>query len=919
MNYKEFSEKIRLGHKNFSNVKFEGAFTGRFQADINLTGADFSNTDLTEIEIENGAQFISVASFVGTKLGPRQVEAIKKSGRTNFRKVFLLGRFVGDFENECDLTGLDLTEANVKDAMFCDVNFKGATLDANQVTIIKQQYAKPDSAENSPLPDSRIIFDSSGKRLAKIRVPQTNFSGVYLSGPSDRADLSGINLIGSNASKVNLYHVNLTETRLDHDLIHQIREHKSTITREDGRVTTKFRKNFRNVVLVGRFYDKIFDGLDLRGANFSQATLGGVTFKGSVLNSKQIEEIKLQHKIEITEAIIGDDELEYADDDKSQKDEVVKEEIELEKFREIRKNQRTDFSGVVFKGEFKISNFAKLNLKDADLTKVKFLGDDEKGTRAILAGTKLGQEQIKILKDAGYLTFLNTTLEGKFEGKVLNGLDLTGSDLTKADLSEAEFDSPSSLKRSMPSGSFVIITDFFNCTMTKNQLLAIKKSIKSFSNLTLVGEFSGDALSGLALSNCDLTKANLAGADLTGTDLTSSNLSNLDLTTSILNGVDFYNSNLFKIKITKAQYISTCVPDRTYGEFRYTSKMKGINTANIIDLNPDEWNHSLEFWRFMPQLPMVKNSNANLSTNKAVDKKESPKNDPLPQITNVNISSKNNETNQKRHSEPSPREDLPKKTKSSPDPKYDQLLESGNLTMLQVGMLFQDQIKHFFPNATDSNMPREFGIIIYYTDDPVLNSHLNNTIDDFRAGQERLPKDYRLDPSCARPDFSMGNNLTLILYQTNDLENPGTNQQRPKDSQNISHYTVLNLIRNQDGTINFRYSNSLGMSNGYDEIPLALQQTLRNSDIDLEKNRKHFFSQSQGPTANCGYAAVYNSLLMHLDPDGTSVSTLNIRFKDFVREGRKFLQSSLNPDAPSSNPSNLTGSNLSANINFVCS
>ena len=179
----------------------------------------------------------------------------------------------------------------------------------------------------------------------------------------------------------------------------------------------------------------------------------------------------------------------------------------------------------------------------------------------------------------------------------------------------------------------------------------------------------------------------------------------------------------------------------------------------------------------------------------------------------------------------------------------------GNLTMGQTHLIFERLIRQANTQLTDQDdIVRMYGGISWYSDEiGARNSALNQEIINFISG---------IEPSSS---LAIGDNRTLILLRAESLRNLGTENEQPNfGDPNATHYTVLNLIRESDGSIVFRYSDSIGnANNNLNPVPTKLKRILEDNGINTHTKQRPFTSQQQGATANCGYAAVYNALRMH--------------------------------------------------------
>jgi hypothetical protein len=219
----------------------------------------------------------------------------------------------------------------------------------------------------------------------------------------------------------------------------------------------------------------------------------------------------------------------------------------------------------------------------------------------------------------------------------------------------------------------------------------------------------------------------------------------------------------------------------------------------------------------------------------------------------------------------------------------DAVFSEGNLTMGQVEGMFQRLVMESRPDIQQMKkagkdaggyIGRNFGHVVTYSDDPkASNASLRKAVTCFIDGRAPFPQGYRGDMNAL--DLRIGNNLVLILVRANNLENVGTDNEMPTDDVHATHWTVLNLTRNIGGNITIKYSDSLGQSVGKDKIPEAVNNVLKNYEIDSVKCQVNFQSTSQ-TAADCGYYAVWHALKMvyvNVEQDD----------KKFVRQQRETL------------------------------
>lgn len=209
----------------------------------------------------------------------------------------------------------------------------------------------------------------------------------------------------------------------------------------------------------------------------------------------------------------------------------------------------------------------------------------------------------------------------------------------------------------------------------------------------------------------------------------------------------------------------------------------------------------------------------------------------------------------------------------------DSVLRSGNLTMGQVSSMFQRLILETKDQQATETVGRKYGRAVSYSEeDGASNPNLKSAIQNFVNGAEPIPEGARTDL-----DTAVGDNITLLLIRADNVQNLGEESERAMDSDLSTHWTTLNL-RRDNGEIEVLYADSMGYHNGRDEIPEVIKQTLEEFGIDLAISQKDFLSTHQ-TDANCGYMAVWHALSMH------GVEVFANHSEEFVQEQRKILGS----------------------------
>jgi hypothetical protein len=175
----------------------------------------------------------------------------------------------------------------------------------------------------------------------------------------------------------------------------------------------------------------------------------------------------------------------------------------------------------------------------------------------------------------------------------------------------------------------------------------------------------------------------------------------------------------------------------------------------------------------------------------------------------------------------------------------DRVLSNGNLTMGQVGSMFQRLIREV-DKTNNLDVVRRYGMPIYYSDEEMArNPLLRNAIQDFITGYEVADNGAHIP---------VADNISLLLVRANKTVNTGTNSETAQESDLSTHWSVLNLRKN-NGRIEVRYADSIGSHNGKDKIPQTIKNVLSRYKINADAQQKNFTSSPQ-TEANCGYMAV---------------------------------------------------------------
>jgi hypothetical protein len=178
-------------------------------------------------------------------------------------------------------------------------------------------------------------------------------------------------------------------------------------------------------------------------------------------------------------------------------------------------------------------------------------------------------------------------------------------------------------------------------------------------------------------------------------------------------------------------------------------------------------------------------------------------------------------------------------------------------------------------------------VLWYSSEKGAINNVLNQEIRNFISRPESLPEEYITKEGEEIPNLSISNNITLILLRVDFLRNIGLENDHPDFTNfNIPNFTVLNLIRQTNGSISFRYSDSIGNSNNdtkQDILPRKIKKILEDNGI-AHTTQQPFLSQKQGANLDCGYAAVFNALPM------LGITPFPIDFETFVKQHTRTLE-----------------------------
>ena len=276
-----YSDALEIG--NFSSIVGQflkgGNFRGAYLGDANLTGADFSDADLSRA-------------------------------------------YLGD----ANLTGVNFSNANLSDANLGDANLSGADLSCADLSCADLSSTNLSGTNLSCANLSRADLnraDLSSANLNHAKLSHANLSHADLSSTNlSHADLSNAILFGANLSEANLSSVSLNHADLCRadlsgaDLRHAI------LNGSNLSDTILFSTNLSDAILIAAdlSYAKLngakLNNARLNGAMFLGADLSGVDLSRVILNEADLSGVILSEAdlsgADITDAILFGTDLSYA-------------------------------------------------------------------------------------------------------------------------------------------------------------------------------------------------------------------------------------------------------------------------------------------------------------------------------------------------------------------------------------------------------------------------------------------------------------------------------------------------------------------------------------------------------------------------------------------------------------------------------
>ena len=521
--------RVRFDYSNFQNADMRGAnMYGTQFNHCNMTGAKFQHKTMTGTQFEyadlSGANFynsrlinpdFSGANLTGTDLRYANMESNQYE--------YWYPKFIGS----------DLTAAKLNNANLTDANFSGATL-----TYASMGGATLTGVKSGPLVGSAPIslpsyynfvsgtneqwivgpnVDLSGADLRGMDLSGAHLNGVDLSGaksgplvgsapislPSGYKFVSGtnenwivgpsVNLDGADLSGMELNGMNLSGADLSGATLTGVKSGPLVGSAPSSLPSGyKFVSGTNEQWIVG-------PGVDLSGANLTDANLNGATLTDANLSGATLTGVKSGPLVGSAPSSLPSG---YKFVSGTNENWIV--------------GQGVDLNGADLRGAYLIGiNLIGINLDGVDLRGMDLRGMDLSGadlSGATLTGVKSGPlvGSAPISLPSGY-KFVSGTNENwivgpsvNLDGADLSGMELNGMNLSGADLSGATL-------TGVKSGPFV--------GLAPSSLPSGYKFVSGTNEQWIVGpgvDLSGANLTDANLNGATLTDANLSGATLTG-------------------------------------------------------------------------------------------------------------------------------------------------------------------------------------------------------------------------------------------------------------------------------------------------------------------------------------------------------------------------------------------------------------------
>lgn len=339
--------------------------------------------------------------------------------------------------------------------------------------------------------DDLTDLNAVGAELSKVKL--------------DRKDLSEGNFDNANLAEASLFKANLTNSSMI----------DVNLTKASGQESDLSGADMVGANLSGAdFSSAIFAGADLSNANLSKVDLSGASFVGANLSGANLSGVNLQGA-DLTDANLQGTNLtdaKYAD---------------------------AIFAGVDFSGNnlsrfdlsglsFELANFSQANLQNVSFENSNLLGVDITGaniTGLKLAGATIAGVSVVDLLDGGAklegVDLVNADFAGiSGTGITLTDTDLNGVNLSQLDLSKATFDG-SSFRGANLSGADLTGASLKDSDLANADLTLVDISTSNMDGASLTGADLTDARAlNASFLEARFSDANLIGADFSGSNLT---------------------------------------------------------------------------------------------------------------------------------------------------------------------------------------------------------------------------------------------------------------------------------------------------------------------------------------------------------------------------------------------------------------
>ena len=445
---------------------------------------------------------------------PTQLLSRYSQGERDFSGIDLSGTDFYHCRDNRNLSGIDLSRANLCRTIFSEVDLSNVTFKNANLQGAKFYRCKLQGVDFSDA-------DMTDAELHCEPVYGANFNRANLS----RANLSSADLSGSTLFEANLSHAEPRRANLS---------------------GTDLRKALLEATVMSA------DHSGYGQVNLHKANLSGVDFKRINLSRVNLSEADLSNA-NLSHSDLSNANLTQAD--------LTKANLSFARFDSARFRQSgsiTQFSVAnIYYKSLLGADLSAANLSNADLSNANF-------TDAVLCGANLSEARME------NVNFTRTRLENveitdsQIAGnekilltlQLLNG-DIAAQRLAGVDLSETNLDGTNFSNANLRGASFA----FSTLTRVNLSNADLRDANLSYSNLSLAN------LQGADLSNANLQEANLEGADLTGVvlqdailrdaNLQSATLVGANLSRSTLSGANVKSANLTDAVLTNADLSCT--------------------------------------------------------------------------------------------------------------------------------------------------------------------------------------------------------------------------------------------------------------------------------------------------------------------------------------------------------------------------